>query len=80
MALLLLHLILQKELLAAVRPSWHYTSQHNLRAPCCLPIPSHQLLMLLPQEEILHSLPLAEQMESSGEQDTASPGQENYHG
>lgn len=46
MALLLLHFILHKELLAAVRPSWHYTSQHNLRAICCLPTLSYQLLML----------------------------------
>lgn len=70
MALLLLHFILHKELLAAVRPSWHYTSQHNLRAICCLPTLSYQLLMLLPWEEILHSLPPAQW----------TPRRDNYHG
>lgn len=77
MTLLLLHLILHKELLAAVRPSWHYTSQHNLRATCCLPTLSEHLLTLLPWEEKFQSLPPAQWMESSGEQDTASPRQDN---
>lgn len=36
-----------------------------------LPTLSYQLLMLLPGDETLHSLPTAREMESSGEQDTA---------
>lgn len=41
MTLFLLHLILHKELLGVVRPSWHYTSQHNSES---FLLPSHTVL------------------------------------